>query len=246
LYFFLAFSSQKYYTYVQYFLTERRREMQMSARIQSKIQRIVEGASALKAVKEFSDPDVEVLYGIRRSVEEVLEALPQCAVCKKPRAGLITFGRGSGLEHLGKLCRPCAAAALSGASHPAPKARKARKPREKKAEGGPAPPDAAARKGMDEFDKGAEEDSRVRQVSEASGLGLEETMRVVAIMEEAAIPMPQDSMLKNVQQELRGEKDAAARFDPGRVGVAVTEYYRLKGAERIGGDPDRPRRKARR
>ncbi|GEM_PF-6845368 len=228
--------------------------MQMSARIQSKIQRIVEGAAALKAVKEFTDPDVEALYGIRRSVEEILEALPQCAVCKKPRAGLITFGRGSGLEHLGKLCRPCAAAALSGEPHQAPKGRKARKPREKKAGEDRAPgvetsstsPATAVKKGMDEFDKGAEEDNRVRQISEVSGLGLEETLRVVAIMEEAAIPMPRDSMLKNVQQELKAEKDAATRFDPGKVEGAVTEYYRLKGVERIGGDPNRPRRKARR
>jgi len=227
--------------------------MQISKRIQSRIQHIVTGASVLKAVKEFTDPDVEVLYGIRKSVEEILEALPQCAVCKKPRAGLITFGRGSGLEHLGKLCRPCAAEALSGEPRQAQKERKTRKPREKKAgegrapeaEAGSIPPAAAARKGMDEFDRGADEDNRVRQVSEVSGLGLEETLRVVGIMEEAAISMPQDSMLKNVQQELRGEKDTATRFDPGKVEVAVTEYYRLKGVERIGGDPNRPRRKAR-
>lgn len=49
-----------------------------------------------------------------------------------------------------------------------------------------------------------------------------------------------------MQQELKGEKDAATRFDPGKVEMAVTEYYRLKGAERIGGDPNRLRRKARR
>jgi len=224
--------------------------MQINKRIQSRIQHILAGSSALKGIKEFRDPEVEALYGIRRAVEEILEALPQCAVCKKPRAGLITFGRGSGLEHLGKLCRPCAAAALSGEAHQAPKERKPRKPREKKAGEDRAPgaeaPAAAARKGMDEFDREAEEDNRVRQVSGASGLGLEETMRLVAIMEDATIPMPQESMLKNVQQELQGKKDAATRFDPGKVEVAVTEYYRLKGVERIGGDPDRPRRKVRR
>ncbi len=207
----------------------------------------------MKAVKEFTDPDVEVLYGIRKSVEEILEALPKCAVCKKPRAGLITFGKGSGLEHLGKLCRPCAAAALSGEPDQTPKEPMARKSKEKKAgeDRGPgteagSSPAVAVKKGMDEFDRGAEEDTRVRQVSEASGLGLEETLRVVAIMEEAAIPMPKDSMIKNVMQEIKSEKDAVTRFDPGKVEGAVTEYYRLKGVERIGGDPNRPRRKARR
>jgi hypothetical protein len=228
--------------------------MQINKRIQFRIQHIISGAMALKAVKEIGDSDVAILHGIRKSVDEVLEALPRCGVCQNPKAGLITFGRGSGLEHLGRLCRPCALKTLSGESHTTRKGSGSRKPSEKRAgqgrgsetEADPAPVAVAARKGTDEVARGTEEDIRARQVSEVSGLGLEETVKVVSIMEEAAIPMPRDSMVKNVQQELKGEKDAAARFDSGKIEAAVTEYYRLKGAERVGGDPNRPRRKVRR
>ncbi|MSS71800.1 MAG: hypothetical protein EXS64_09960 [Candidatus Latescibacteria bacterium] len=221
----------------------------MNTRIQSRVQRIVAGASVLKTLKAFKDSDVHILYGIRKAAEEILEALPQCAVCKKSQGGLITFGRGSGLEHLGKLCRPCAAAALNGETHQAPKARKASRSGEKKAGGDSALSEGlsvAGAKQKKAFDLGADEEARVRRVSETSGLGQEEALRIVSIMEEAAIPLLRDSMIKNVQQELKDEKDAETRFDADKIEVAVTEYYRIKGAERVGGDPNRPRRKPRR
>jgi hypothetical protein len=221
---------------------QRRFKMQVNRRIQSRIQEIITGASALKGAESLKDSEVETLYRIRKASEEILEALPQCAVCQRSQGGLVTFGRGSGLEHLGRLCRPCAAAALRGEVPQAPKACKAG---EKKGEGNGVSP-AVARKKGEEVHGESEEEAQVQRVSEVSGLGLEEALKVVSIMEEAAIPLVRDSMIKNVQQEVKGEKYAETRFEAAKVEAAVTEYYRIRGTERIGGDPNRPRRRARR